>query len=154
MEPLKTVKLYIETDLHGPQRRDGVAMYILEARTSKGAATRDKLIPIPSTTEHHLVLEAMEDALGRINQSCQVEIYLQDQYIAAAIDGGLVQQWQIKDWQTTKGRPVTDADLWAAITAHLHKHIVTLHLSEHHGYRAWLQDQIKKYKTKQIGERK
>ena len=150
MEPLKTVNLYIETDLHGPRRADGIAMYILETQTSKGAATRDKLIPIPSTTEHHLALEAMEDALGRINQSCQVEIYLQDQYIAAAIDGGLVQQWQIRDWQTAKGKPVTDADLWAAIAGHLRKHIVTLHPTEHHGYCTWMQDQIKRYKKDRL----
>lgn len=150
MVPLKTVNLYIETDLHGPRRADGVAMYILETQTSKGTATRDKLIPIPSTTEHHLVLEAMEDALARITQSCQVEIYLQDQYIEAAIDGGLVQQWQIRDWHTAKGKPVTDGDLWAAITVHLRRHIVTLHLADHHAYRGWMQDQIKKYRTKQL----
>lgn len=150
MVPLKTVNLYIETDLHGPRRADGVAMYILETQTSKGTATRDKLIPIPSTTEHHLVLEAMEDALARITQSCQVEIYLQDQYIAATIDGGLVQQWQIRDWQTAKGKPVTDGNLWAAIAVHLRRHIVTLHLADHHAYRGWMQDQIKKYRTKQL----
>ena len=74
MEPLKIVNLYIETDLHGPRRQDGTVMYLLEAQTSKGTGTRDKIIPIPDTTEHHLVLEALEEALGRINQSCQVEV--------------------------------------------------------------------------------
>lgn len=150
MEPLKTVNLYIETDLHGPRRQDGTVMYILEAQTSKGAATRDKTIPIPDTTEHHLTLEALEDALGRINQSCQVEVWLADRYIADAINSGLMQQWQIRDWQTAKGKPVTDADLWAAIAGHLRKHIVTLHPAEHHGYRTWMQDQLKKYKINQL----
>ena len=89
---LKTVNLYIETDLHGPRRQDGTVMYLLEAQTSKGTGTRDKIIPIPDTTEHHLVLEALEEAMGRINQSCQVDVWLQDHYIAGAIDGGLVQR--------------------------------------------------------------
>lgn len=146
MEPLKTVNLYIETDLHGPRRQDGTVMYILEAQTSKGAATRDKIISIPTTTEHHLTLEALEDAMARINQSCQVEVWLADRYIADAIDSGLMQQWQIRDWQTAKGKPVTDADLWAAIAGHLRKHIVTLHPAEHHGYRTWMQNQLKKNK--------
>ena len=146
MEPLKTVNLYIETDLHGPRRQDGTVMYILETQTTKGTATRDKTIPIPDTTEHHLTLEALEDALGRINQSCQVEVWLADRYIADAIDSGLMQQWQIRDWQTAKGKPVTDADLWAAIAGHLRKHIVTLHPAEHHGCRTWMQDQLKKRK--------
>lgn len=150
MEPLKIVNLYIETDLHGPRRADGIAMYILETQTTKGTATRDKTIPIPDTTEHHLVLEALGDAMDRINQSCQVEVYLQDRYVADAIDSGLVQQWQIRDWQTAKGKPVTDADLWAAIAGHLRKHIVTLHPAERHGYRGWMQDQIKRYKKDQI----
>lgn len=150
MEPLKTVNLYIETDLHGPRRADGMVMYILETQTTKGTATRDKLIPIPATTEHHLVLEALEDAMTRINQTCQVEVYLQDRYVADAIDSGLVQQWQIRDWQTAKGKPVTDADLWAAIAGHLRKHIVTLHPAEHHGYRTWMQDQIKRYKKDRL----
>lgn len=150
MEPLKTVNLYIETDLHGPRRADGIAMYILETQTTNGTVTRDKLIPIPATTEHHLVLEALEDAMTRINQTCQVEVYLQDRYVADAIDSGLVQQWQIRDWQTAKGKPVTDADLWADIAGHLRKHIVTLHPTEHHGYCTWMQDQIKRYKKDRL----
>ena len=153
MNPLKTVNLYIDTDLHGPRRQDGTAMYILETQTGKGTVTRDKLISIPATTEHHLVLEALADAMARINQSCQVEVYLQDRYIADAINSGLVQQWQIRDWQTAKGNPVTDADLWAAIAGHLRKHIVTLHLAEHHAYRGWIQDQIKNQKTDQGGQK-
>lgn len=150
MDPLKIVNIYIETDLHGPRRQDGTAMYILEAQTSKGPGTRHKIIPIPATTEHHLVLEALGDALGRINQSCQVEAWIEDRYIANAIDGGLLQQWEIRDWQTTKGEPVTDADLWEAIAGHLRRHVVTLHPVEHHAYKGWLQDQIKKYKIQQI----
>lgn len=147
---LKIVNLYIETDFHGPRRQDGVVIYLLETQASRGTVTRDKLIPIPDTTEHHLVLEALEDAMGRINQSCQVEVYLADRYIADAIDSGLVQQWQIRDWQTAKGRPVTDADLWEGIAGHLRRHIVTIHPAEHHGYRSWMQDQLKKYKIDRI----
>lgn len=150
METLKIVNLYIETDLHGPRRQNGTVMYLLETQTSKGAATRDKLITIPATTEHHLTLEALDDALGRINQSCQVEIYLSDPYIAGAIDSGLVQQWQIRDWQTARGDPLKDADLWEAIAGHLRKHVVTIHTGEHHGYRGWMQGQIKKYKIDKI----
>lgn len=146
MNPLKIVNLYIETDLHGPRRQDGAAMYILETQTSKGTATRDKLIPIPSTTEHHLVLEALEDALRRINQSCQVEIYLSDPYVAGAIDGGLVQQWQIRNWQTARGDPLKDADLWEAISRYLRKHVVTIHAGEYHGYSSWMQGQLKQHK--------
>ncbi len=146
MAPLKMVNLYIETDLHGPRRQDGIAMYILETQTSRGAVTRDKLIPIPATTEHHLTLEALGDALGRLIKCCQVDVWLTDRYISDAISSGLVQQWQIRDWQTAKGKPVTDADLWQDIAARLREHVVTLHPAEHHGYRSWMQEQIKKTK--------
>ena len=146
MAPLKMVNLYIETDLHGPRRQDGIAMYILETQTSRGAVIRDKLIPIPATTEHHLTLEALGDALGRLIKCCQVDVWLTDRYISDAISSGLVQQWQIRDWQTAKGKPVTDADLWQDIAARLREHVVTLHPAEHHGYRSWMQEQIKKTK--------
>lgn len=146
MGPLNIVNLYIETDLHGPRRQDGIAMYILETQTSKGAVTRDKLIPIPATTEHHLTLEALGDALGRLIKCCQVDVWLTDRYISDAISSGLVQQWQIRDWQTAKGKPVTDADLWQDIAARLREHVVTLHPAEHHGYRSWMKEQIKKTK--------
>lgn len=146
MGPLNIVNLYIETDLHGPRRQDGIALYILETQTSKGAVTRDKLIPIPATTEHHLTLEALGDALGRLIKCCQVDVWLTDRYISDAISSGLVQQWQIRDWQTAKGKPVTDADLWQDIAARLREHVVTLHPAEHHGYRSWMQEQIKKTK--------
>lgn len=154
MGPLKIVNLYIETDLHGPRRQDGTAIYVLEAQTSKGAATRHKIIPIPATTEHHLVLEALEDALGRIIQCCQVEVWLTDHYVSDAICSGLLQQWQLRDWQSAKGKPVTDADIWKEIAAKMREHVVTLHPDEHHGYRSWMQDQIKKFKKEsQAGRR-
>ncbi len=153
MEPLKIVNLYIETDLHGPRRADGVAMYLLETQIRGGTYTKDNketIIDIPDTTEHHLVLTALKTSLKRITKSCQVEIYLQDRYIAAAIDGGLLQRWMIRDWKTAKNEPVTDTDLWVPIEKRLRKHIVTLHPGEHHGYRRWMQDFIKSYKTQKI----
>lgn len=152
MEPLKIVNLYIETDFRGPRRQDGTVMYLLETQTARGARTRDKMIPIPETTEHHMVLEAMEEALGRINQSCQIEIYLCDRYIADAIEGGLVQRWWINNWQTARGVPVKDADLWESIAGQLQKHIITIHLAEHHGYRSWMQDQMRQYKKGQLAQ--
>ncbi len=154
MGPLKIVNLYIETDLHGPRRQDGVAMYILEAQTSKGAATRDKIILIPDTTEHHLTLEALEDALGRLTECCQVEVWLTDRYISDAIYSGLLQQWQLRDWQTAKGKPVTDADLWRSIATLLREHVVTLHPAEHHGYRSWMQERIKKFTEERLTGRR
>ena len=155
MEPLKIVNLYIETDLHGPRRQDGIAMYILEAQTSKGAVTRDKMIPIPATTEHHLTLEALEDAFERLTQCCQVEVWLHDRYVSDAISSGLLQQWQLRDWQSAKGKPVADADIWREIAVRMREHVVTLHpVEEHHGYRSWMQEQIKKYKRDTLAGRR
>lgn len=156
-DPLKIVNLYIETDLHGPRRQDGIAMYLLETQIRGETFTKDNretMIDIPDTTEHHLVLTALKKSLKRITESCQVEIYLYDRYIASVIDGGLVQQWMIRDWRSAKGDPVTDADLWEGIAGHLRQHIITIHLAEHHGYRSWMQDQLKKYKIDQLRNRK
>lgn len=152
MEPLKIVNLYIETDFRGPRRQDGMVMYLLETQTARGTRTRDKIITIPQTTEHHLVLEAMEEALGRLNQSCQVEIYLCDRYIADAIEGGLLQRWWLNGWQTARGELVKDADLWESIAGQLKRHVITIHLAEYHGYRRWIQDQMRQCKKGRLDQ--
>lgn len=154
MEPLKIVNLYIETDFRGPRRQDGMVMYLLETQTAQGTRTRDKIITIPQTTEHHLVLDAPEEALGRINQSCQVDIWLSDRYVASAIDGGLVQRWWVKGWRTAQDKPVADADLWESIAGNLHKHVCTMHLAEHHGYRSWMQEQMRQRKKDKLAGNK
>lgn len=154
MGPLQIVNLYIETDIRGPRRQDGMVIYILETQTSKGTVTRDKIIPIPDTTEHHLTLEALGDALGRLTRCCQVEVWLADRYVSDAICGGLLQQWQIRDWQTARKKPVTDADLWKEIAARMREHVVTLHPAVHHGYRGWMQGQLKKFNRERLAGRR
>ena len=146
MEPLKTVNLYIETDLHGPRRQDGTVMYLLEIQTQRGDRAKGAIVPVPNTTEHHLVITALEEALRRVMESCQIEIWTTDHYVAGAIEGGLIQQWWIKGWQTAKGKPVTDAELWEGIAGNLNKHVITVHTAEYHEYRLLMQEEIKKYK--------
>ena len=154
MEPLKIINLYIETDIHGPRRQNGVAAYLLEIQTSKGAATKGGLIPVPATTEHHLTIRALRNGLKRITQCCQVEVWLSDRYVSDVICNGLLQQWQLRDWQSAKGKLVTDADLWKEIANKMREHVVTLHPDEHHAYRGWMQEQIKKYKKDSLAGRR
>lgn len=146
MDPLKIVNLYIETDFRGPRRQEGRVVYLLEIKTGKGERAKGAVIPIQETTEHHMVITALEEALRRITESCQIELWLCDRYVAGAIEGGLLQQWWIRGWKTARGNPVTDAVLWESIAGNLSKHVISVHLGEFHEYRLLMQEEIRKHK--------
>ena len=146
MEPLKIVNIYIETDFRGPRRQDGTVVYLLEMKTRKGGRAKGAIIPIQETTEHHMVIAALEEALRRITESCQIELWLSDRYVAGAIEGSLLQQWWIRGWRTARNRTVADADLWESIAGNLSKHVASVHLAEFHEYRLLMQEEIRKHK--------
>ena len=133
------VNLYIKVSIKGPKRKSGAYQYLLNAETSKGPHEVTELKTVEEdTTAHHLTLLALEEALGRMKKPSELHIYLEDKYVAGAIQQGWVHNWQQSGWVNAKGKPVADAELWKHIMELLEEHLYDIHVDEEHEYTKWM----------------
>lgn len=141
----RSVNIYIATSITGPRRGRGVYMYLLECFKSNGeTVTRQQAVEMEDATENRLAVCALEAALGRLTAECYLTIYTDCEYLFSTIENGMLDQWEARSWQNAKGEPVKHADKWPRIQYLLKAQDVHLKLKEHHAYKRWMQDEIKK----------
>lgn len=70
----------------------------------------------PYTTNNRMELLAVIKALEKINNShkhnVRYEIHSDSNYVVNTIQLKWIYNWRMKQWKTTKGEPVKNADLW------------------------------------------
>ncbi len=140
---MRTVEIFIDTGIKGPKPRDGLYMYIMATETSSGTADVGNSSYLEDTTEHKATLVALEEALKRLKQPCQLEIYMEDSYVAAVLVNGWIKGWQENGWLNAKKEPVADKEKWSSIQYLLNAHTFQIHIKEHHSYREWMARTIK-----------
>lgn len=142
---MQDVNIYIETSFHGPARKDGEYLYLLECIRNGAPATREGRGAMERATENQLALTALAEALSRLNCPCELRIYTACQHIINAMQNSWARQWQKNEWRNAKGTPVKNADLWEKILQELdpHRYLFT---DEHHEYRQWMQSEFRKGK--------
>lgn len=140
---MQDVNIYIETSIHGPARKNGKYIYILEYIKGDGTPeTRGGRGEAEAATENQLALTALAEALNRLNRICCLRIYTNCQHIHNAMDNSWARQWQKNGWVSARGKPVKNAELWERVLDQLDRHLYTF-TGEEHSYRDWMQSQLK-----------
>jgi ribonuclease HI len=77
----------------------------------------------PDTTNNRMELKAVIEALNALNRSARVRLHTDSQYVHKGITEWLP-GWKRKGWKTAGGKPVKNQDLWQALEATAHTHLV------------------------------
>lgn len=119
------VTIYIETTIHGPAKRSGAGMYVVEYIKSNGEPeTREDVIYREEATEQSLVLMLSELALKRLTKSCSALINIKCEGILAAQENGWLEKWALNGWKKANGKPVQNAEQWQQVYELMQKHEV------------------------------
>lgn len=62
-------------------------------------------------TYHAATIQAINEALGRLRQSCEITLYCEDRFVLNMMKHNLG-QWAMNGYRTSKGRPVANEDSW------------------------------------------
>ncbi len=137
------VNIYIETSLKGPSRRRAAGMYILEYKKANGVpVTRDAVLYMERTTENILVLTLLEKALSRLTKTCSVRVNTECGHVLNVMRNHWLPQWKKNGWINAKGKPVANADLWAAVSELMGGHLVEISGGRHNCYRELMYTEI------------
>lgn len=140
---MKTVDIYIDTDIKGPRRRDGACLYILAFEAGNGrTADLGRRLRRADTTENQLTLLGLEAALGRLTEPCRLVLHLECIYVASALENRWFAAWRYNGWMSAKNEPVRDADKWQSIESLLNAHEFEVRLREPHTYREWMRREL------------
>lgn len=97
---MQQVKIYIETDSSSPKATEKHYGYVLEVMVSGQAVTREGFGKIAGTY-HQTILTALAKALDRFNQSCEVCICTEDDFVLNMLERNLA-IWAGNEFLTSK----------------------------------------------------
>lgn len=136
---MQQVKIYIETDSSSPKATEKHYGYVLEVMVSGQAVTREGFGKITGTY-HQTVLTALAKALDRFNQSCEVCICTEDDFVLNMLERNLA-IWAGNEFLTSKRKPVANQQEWMEIWRLSNRHLILTEPGKHE-YTGWLQGEI------------
>lgn len=145
---MQQVKIYIETDSSSPKATEKHYGYVLEVMVSGQAVTREGFGKITGTY-HQTVLTALAKALDRFNQSCEVFICTEDDFVLNMLERNLA-IWAGNEFLTSKRKPVANQQEWMEIWRLSNGHLILTEPGKHE-YTGWLQGEIEKRKRDDDG---
>lgn len=119
--------------------------YVLECKASGRSVTREGFGKV-NATRNGVVLEAMIEAMGRLNQICEVHLHTENEFVLHMLENRL-DVWPGNGFLTAKGKAVANQGEWKRLRELSQKQLI---LSEPggHAYAGWLQEEIRKRKEK------
>lgn len=137
------IKIYTITNIHGPRKKDGAGMYILEYETKKGNATLTGTMKMSQTTENQAELLIVKEALKRITKTCEIVIFTRSGYVRQGFLDWC-SSWVENDWKNAKGKAVANAIEWQETLKILGESVICEVSADAHAYSKWLEREIGK----------
>ncbi len=91
----------------------------------------------PSTTNNRMELTAAVEALSRLNEPCEVELYSDSRYLVDGLEKGWAASWKKRGWRRKDGAPALNPELWDRLLELTVVHRVTLHWVKGHAENEW-----------------
>lgn len=144
------VNIYIASSIRGLRRTNGVVGYVIEADTSKGAATLTQFGSVKDVTENQSELIALKNALTRIKPECEITLWTENQYIRSAFLQGWLKGWQSTGWKNSKGKPVANEKEWREVAESLSGTSPEVMLGQDHVYKNYLTREVERRAKKYV----
>ncbi|MBQ4272927.1 MAG: ribonuclease HI [Clostridia bacterium] len=117
---MKKVTIYTDGACSGNPGIGGWGAVLIYNGVKKEISGYDK-----QTTNNRMELFAVIQALRCLNQSCEVDLYSDSQYITDAFNKDWIGNWQKNGWRTSGKQEVKNSDLWNALLYETNRHKVT-----------------------------
>ncbi len=85
-----------------------------------------------NTTNNQMEMQAVIEALARLNEPCEVDLYSDSAYVINAFNAGWIESWKKNNWRTSQNKPVKNLDVWQKMIGLVERHKVTWHKVKGH----------------------
>lgn len=137
------IKIFIETNLKGPAKREGRFVYVLQYCSESGkTAEFNSGGLLNNVGENELFLAAVVDALSHITKSSSVIFYVENKYFINTYLNGWLKDWKQLGWCKADGTAPANAMLWQAVDKYLQCHSVSFNESRENEFGNWLKSEL------------
>ena len=128
------VNIYVECEntFQDTEKKYG---YVLQCFTKKGEQTREGFGKITGTV-HRVTLTAINQALQRMKQACDIKIYTQNTFIANMYDNYL-ENWAMNDFRKGKNEMISNAPEWKKLWKMSMEHNIEI-IPGKHTFSEWI----------------
>ncbi len=141
---MKHVDIYITHNMTSMKCRSAAYVYVICTGTLRGDATYTEFGTEYDTTVNRINLSALVSALAHFRKPAEITVYTNSSTVAGAFNCGNIRKWQENGFQTAKGKPLANEDLWRRVAEGTQGHLVNAILTNHHQYTNWAEDELKK----------
>lgn len=139
------VHIYAETDSTAPKSQERMAGYVLECITSSGKTATREYFEKKTGTYHAVILRTLIDAMSRINQSCEIHVHTQNDFILESLVSNLP-GWASNDYRSQKGTMIKNCQEWQKLWELVKKQLI-VKAPGMHSYYAWMQGEMARLKN-------
>jgi len=118
---MKRVMIYTDGACHGNPGPGGWGAILVAGETRREISGYE-----PQTTNNRMEMRAALEALGRLREPCEVELYTDSQYLRTGMREWLA-KWKRNNWRTSDRKPVKNEDLWRQLDAAAQIHDINWH---------------------------
>lgn len=142
------VNIYIETDTACPKETRRWYGYVIEYTLKNGNIITREAFRALDATYNQTILTAITSALAQLTKPCEATVHTKNIHVADSIRSRL-EGWVENDFIGPKGDPIKNDTLWRALWRLAKGHALPVNTGSH-AYSAWLQNEIKKRKEKEV----
>lgn len=118
---MKRVRIYTDGACHGNPGPGGWGAILVAGETRREISGYE-----PQTTNNRMEMRAALEALGRLREPCEVELYTDSQYLRTGMREWLA-KWKRNNWRTSDRKPVKNEDLWRLLDEAAQRHTIHWH---------------------------
>lgn len=143
---MHSVNIYIHVDTTQMKESQKWFGYVLECMAAGQPVTRTGFGKVYATF-HGAVLTAMIQAMERLNQTCEVHLHTEDEFVLHMLENRL-DVWAGNGFVTAKGRAVANQTEWMMLRSLSQRQLILCKPGSH-AYTGWMREEIKKRKEQE-----
>lgn len=126
---MKRVNIYIGINPASTRKSKKRYGFVMEYVIDETPYTKEKFGEVEETY-NGAVLKVINEALGRMNQSCEIHVYAENTYILGMIEKNL-DLWAGNGFINSKGEPLKNQDEWRVLWQQSIKHMLVPEAGKH-----------------------
>lgn len=126
---MKRVNIYIGISPASTRKSKKRYGFVMECVIGEVPHTKDQFGEVEDTY-NGVVLQVINEALGRMNQSCEIHVYTENTYILGMIEKNL-ELWAGNGFVTSKGDPLKNQEEWRTLWQQSKKHLMVSEPGKH-----------------------
>ena len=142
---MHVVHIYAERDSMAPRTQERMAGYVLECVTSSGKTVTRVNFEKKTGTYHAVILLTLIDAMKRINQSCEIHVHTQNDFILESLVSNLP-GWASNGYKSQKGTLIKNCQEWQQLWELVKKQLIIKEPGMH-AYYDRMQEEMAKRKN-------